>query len=324
MTKHLLLLACLLSFSIIDQLATAQVRGQLVGSEKIRAKSRNEIKEFLSSAVDVPSFIIGIFFPTRNDVDVYKIRYYTTDPANKLVIATGAVYVPRNYNCRATLVTYLHGTITDNQSALSLGGGDEDFVGLSFASSGRYIAFLPDYLGLGAGAETFDYHPYQHLASTANTSVDGIAAARTFCGQMRLRLNDQNFISGYSQGGSAVLAGVRELQRANPYRLNIPLAIAGSGPYALSSVQKDFVFDNPDYQNPSFLPYILQAYERIYPDVAQLIDNNQVFAPAYQNVFSLFDGTKTVEQIDSLLPDTWKDIFQQPFVADVDNNPSNP
>lgn len=70
MTKHLLLLACLLSFSIIDQLATAQVRGQLVGSEKIRAKSRNEIKEFLSSAVDVPSFIIGIFFPTRNDVDV--------------------------------------------------------------------------------------------------------------------------------------------------------------------------------------------------------------------------------------------------------------
>lgn len=323
--KQIVLHLCLVSlFSLSASFGKAQSRGDLVSSELVRLVPQDTIREILSQATTgIPSFIINLIAPVRRDVEIHKLIYWTVAPDGSLVKASGGVYVPKDYPCRATLLTYLHGTITADRDAPSNGISEESAIGFVYAANARYITILPDYLGLGERGEgTLPYHPYQHAATAASASIDMMRAAKTFIQQNGLRINDQQFLLGYSQGGHAVLSTLRELQTNSYPGININYSVAGSGPYDLSGVQKNFVFANDVYENPSFFPYILQSYQPIYGNIFN--DPSEIFNPGFENILDVFDGTLNVDQIDTtFLTNNWKSIFRPEYLQSVEFDPNN-
>ena len=152
------------------------------------------------------------------DVALYKVDYETISPLGGRTQASGALALPLNSGQLLPLVSYQHGTITltnDAPSSMDLTG--EVTVGIGFASTG-YAAAVPDYLGLG---DSPGLHPYHHANSEATACVDMLRAVRTFCATNGFALTNLLFLCGYSEGGHATMALLREagdLPRRRVYR----------------------------------------------------------------------------------------------------------
>ena len=304
-------------FCLVD--IQAQNRGDLLNYELIADKTPGEIDDLLSGSTGIPSIFLGFLIPTTFDVQVYKLTYSTTDGNGNKTIATGAAYIPKPYPCDAPLAAYLHGTIIDEASVPSNLVGVEGTIGWAMATDG-YVAALPDYIGLG---DSPGAHPYVHSATEASASIDMMRATRHLCSILGAGLNGQVFISGYSQGGHSTLATQREIERNHRSEFNLQFVAAGAGPYDLSGTQKDFAFNNDFYPNPSFLPYVLEGYERIYGNIYNTRSDIYV-APYDEQIPILLDGSLSVEEIDALLPANWKSIFQPDYLNGVENDYYNP
>ena len=299
----------------------AQQRGKLISGQFVAIKNVTEINQLLQETLGggIGSIFVRLFLPTHHDVAVYKLTYETIDPQGQPTVATGSIFVPLGQGCDLPMVTYLHGTLTADKDAPSGLAGVESVIGYALATD-AYVTVMPDYLGLGESSSiSMDYHPYLHAKSEATATVDMMRAAREFCGERYIGLNGQNFLTGYSQGGHATLATQREIETHHRNEFDLTFVTAGSGPYDLYSKQTSFVFARPTYENPSFLPYLLLGYQRIYGDIYTNLD--EVFNPPFtQTVPSLFDGSLNVEEIDSQLPVQWKTMFNPNFLNEVQNN----
>ncbi|MDX2305980.1 MAG: T9SS type A sorting domain-containing protein [Microscillaceae bacterium] len=313
----IIFLVCVCSFLP----SQAQERGKLLSSQLVAVKTVGEIDNLIEQTLGggLGATIAKLFLPTYYDVAAYKLVYETIDPLGNPTQATGAVFIPLGINCDLAMTTYLHGTLTADRDAPSGFAGIESVIGFALATD-AYITVMPDYLGLGENnGQGLSYHPYQHAKSEATASVDMMRAARVLCAQQNLKLNGQVFLTGYSQGAHATLATQREIERFHKNEFNLSYVTAGSGPYDLYSKQTKFVFANPTYTNPSFLPYILFGYQNIYGGIYNNI-SEVLNDPFSVTVPPLFDGSLNVEQIDSMLPVQWKTIFKPAFLNDVENN----
>ncbi len=314
------LLACLLcglSHSVYAY------RGELISYELIDTRTKGEVRQLLNDAVDggFVELLIGVLLPVNYDVDVYKVIYETIDPHGKPVIASGVVYAPKNYTCKLPIAAYLHGTLTKDADAPSTLMEVESGIGYGLATDG-YLAVLPDYLGLGLNdGKDLPYHPYQHADTEASATIDILFASRQVARQIGLNLSLEVFLSGYSQGAHAALATQREIEARYQHTFIPRIVIAGGGPYDLSGVQFNFVFDRNYYENPSFLPYVLFGYQEIYGGIYDELD--EVFvAPFDQTVPTYFDGSLAVEEIDALLPPRWKNMFRSDFLGEAQRSNS--
>lgn len=210
--------------------------------------------------------------------------------------------------------SYLHGTLTRDMDAPSYLTGLESVIGWIMAMDG-YISVLPDYLGMGDGP---GIHPYSHADTEASATVDALKAAGQFCmmSGVLAKPDGRLYLSGYSQGAHAALATQRELQNHPVSGLSLMKTVAGSGAYSLSYIQKNFLFDQPEYPNPSFLPYLILGYQEMYGDLYTSL--NKVFVPPYRNTIpDLFNGSLTVEEIDSQLPSQWMTMFIPKYLWDI-------
>ena len=296
--------------------ATAQQRGDLLSSVLIEELSTEGIDELLTTAIDgIPPFFIGLLVPTTYDVEAYKLTYNTINEKGQNVPATGAIFIPKGYNCPAALAPYLHGTLTADNTLPSTLNGQEAAIGWALATDG-YVTVLPDYLGLG---DSPGVHPYLHAETQASASIDMMRAARQFCAQNNIALNGQVFLSGFSQGGYAALATQREIEANYASEFNLEMVVGGAGPYDLSGIQRAFVLDNPTYTNPSLFPFILFGYQEVYGNLYSNLQ--EAYAPPFDRTLpELFDGSNDVEQIDSQLPVNWQDIFQPAYFRDIERN----
>ncbi|MCZ7636503.1 MAG: lipase family protein [Verrucomicrobia bacterium] len=158
---------------------------------------------------------------------------------------------------------------------------------MAFATAG-YVAVLPDYLGLGDSAGV---HPYHHARSHATTGVDALRAARRFCTANGILLNDQLFLCGYSQGGYAAMAVLRELEQFHTEEFPITAAATMAGAYDLSGVTTDdFLSDRP-MPSPYYFALLLAAYQEIYGLAPTLPD---LLTPPYDTTLPpLLQGQRT-------------------------------
>ena len=189
----------------------------------------------------------------------------------------------RNTACGAPLISYQHGTISNNSNVPSNMGG-EFIIGLIAAAHG-YVVSMPDYLGMGDGP---GFHPYSHAATEASAVLDLIRAGKTFCNNSGTPLNDQLFLMGYSQGGHATMAAIREIELYYPTEFNVVATVPMAGPYDLSGVQRELLESDSVYSQPGYLPYIMLGYNEVYG----LFDSiQQVLKPPYDSLVEvLFDG----------------------------------
>jgi hypothetical protein len=224
----------------------------------------------------------------QNGVDLYRVNYTTTNLEGALDTASGLVCIPHIDGFSLPLVSYSHGTVGsrfDVPSYLS----PEHTLPAIYSSAGT-VCVTADYLGLGFND---GIHPYVHADSEASAGFDLIIAAESFLAQeMNINLNDQLFITGYSQGGHAAMALHRYIEQETD--IDVSVAMPMSGPYSISTGMKDLLISDDEYAYVAYLVWTAISYQAAYGTIFPNNDITQFFKPAYTDIIQKF----TNEEVD--------------------------
>ena len=258
---------------------------QIVSSEYLESRSQ--------------AFLTTNFFSTfLNGVDMYRVLYTTTDIHGVPDTASGLLIVPDRPEFIYPLLSYQHGTVNSRWDVPSeLAGGYE----LAMALSGKgYAVIAPDFLGLG---EARGLHPYVHAETEARAAIDMLFAARQFAEENDfLTINDQLFITGYSQGGHAALAAHKYIQQDYSDDFTVTASAPMSGPYSISEKMIDFTLGDEQYFFVAYLVWTSLSYnleEELFTDA------NEVFKDPYVPYVEQFANEEiTLGELGGLLTST--------------------
>ncbi len=262
----------------------------------------------------------------QNGVRMYKITYTTPDIFEQQDTASGLLVVPIRPGFTLPLLCYQHGTLDGPLDApSSLAGGYQ--LALVFGGLG-YVTAAPDLLGIG---ESRGFHPYVHAESTASASIDMLRAVKQYATENALSLNNQLFITGYSQGGFSAMALYKEIQENHADEFVTTAAAPMSGPYSISGVMRDAILSEQVYLYPGYVPNTLLSFNyvyNIYSSTQQYL--KEPYATMAQNYF---DRQITLSQLNAMLIQQLttdfgasipRNMLQDSVVASVISNPNHP
>ncbi len=291
----------------------------LVSSTFLGAKTQAQ----LTAEFNVPFIQYGAKF--------YKITYTTANLQGQTDTVSGLLTVPDNPSKVYPRLVYQHGTSGSKQDVPSVNvlNGGEGRIGWLFAGLG-YVALMPDYLGLGVSADVF--HPYVHAASEASVALDMLRALPEFASQTGVHVNDQLFITGYSQGGHAAMALHQVIETDLSDEFTVTAAAPMSGPYSIGDVMRGLILSNEVYYYPAYIPNTALSYQTAYGNIfGQLTD---IFKPVYAAPIQQFyngaiDLSTLNDQLISLLVANEgacipTKMIQPATLADVQSNPDHP
>ncbi|MEL6656270.1 MAG: T9SS type A sorting domain-containing protein [Bacteroidota bacterium] len=250
-------------------------------------------------------------FLIQNGIEYWKVTYTTPDVFNQLDTASGLLVLPvREETTIYPLLVYQHGTVDGPQDVPSnLAGGfqiAEVFGGLG------YVSLAPDFLGAG---EARGFHPYVHRESEASAAVDMVRAVRAHAPEIDLLLNDQLFVTGYSQGGHASMALHQSLELELSDEFTVTAAAHLSGPYSISGVMRDVILSDEPYNFVAYLPNTYLSYNYVY---GLYDDIEEVFKPAYvQPIQDFFDGNIGLGALNSTLIAALTSEFGAPITRNI-------
>jgi predicted esterase len=254
------------------------------------------------------------------NIKLFSVKYQTIDAEGNPVQASGLVVIPVATNS-LPILSFAHGTILNaNDVPSKMGSGYQ--AGMLFAAEG-YVTTLADFVGLGSSE---GLHPYMHAKSEATASIDMLRAARTICSEQGAYLDGRVFISGYSQGGHVALATQKYIESDYSDEFIIKACAPLSAPADLSGIMLDTLLMQKAYIEPSFLPYILFAYNPIYKMYSNL---NDIFVSPYnstlQNYFTA-GTTFDLSAVSTILPASRvpTDILKPEILQDALSNANNP
>ncbi len=275
-------------------------RGQILSAAHTAKFSVQTLQQYLDALTSNSQEHITLLY----DVEAFKVNYVTVDPEGNLIKASGAIFLPDGKN-NLPLISLHHGTEAKRDkvaSAVPFASPE----GLAAASLG-YFAVVPDYIGLG---DSQILHPYHYEKSSADAVVDLIKAGREYARQNRIELNGQVFLAGYSEGGYVTLAAQKEIELYYSNEITLTASAPMAGAYDLNLTART-ILQNKTYGAPGFLAYLIYAYDEIY---GWGILNRVFNSPYAEKIPSLFNGTKSLSEInDSLTTDLVK-LFNQNFV----------
>jgi pimeloyl-ACP methyl ester carboxylesterase len=275
--------------------------GQLLSDTLIATYTTTEI-DSIYTASGLPSFVGDIIY----DIEVYKLIYQTPDAVGGITYASGALFIPVGDTCNGPLIGYQHGTIANDANVPSRIGG-EAIIGI-IAATGGYRVTMTDYLGLGDGP---GIHPYIHAKSEATSVIDMLRAGRQFCDSVNVPTNEQVFLMGYSQGGHATMATLREIEQYHSAEFDLVATIPMAGPYDVSGVQREVMESDSVYSQPAYFPYIALSYDMVY-DVYDSLE--QVFIPPYDSIVpEVFDRNTNIGYINGLVTPVIKDMIDTTY-----------
>lgn len=245
-----------------------------------RLESAQYLESFTANEI---TLIVGL--SVNYGVDLYKIRYYTPDIEGNDHVASGLLCVPQNPNLNFPLAVFQHGTVGSRDDVPSnLQGGY--VLPMIFASFG-YVVCAPDFVGLG---DSPGVHPYVHADTEASAAVDMLYAAREYDDQSdNYNLNDQVFVTGYSQGGHAAMAAHRTLQMEYSQDFTVTASAPMSGPYSISEKMIDFTLGDDEYATVAYLAWVFISYKAVYPQLLADFELEDIFLPAYVDDIKLFE-----------------------------------
>jgi pimeloyl-ACP methyl ester carboxylesterase len=193
----------------------------------------------------------------RYEVDTYRIVYETSYQGEK-VKASGLLFIPKGSKEPAPLISLQHGTtFVKGRIPSSM----ENFTGMEYFASAGYVAMMPDYVGYGSSDHLF--HPYYDREHSAVVVIDMIRSAKEFLNMENVRLTDDLFMAGYSEGGYVTLAAAHELETNPEHQQKITAVAAGAGGYDLLEMLET-VTTQRHYSYPSYLAFVLMSYNTTY------------------------------------------------------------
>lgn len=310
-----------LLFTTVLSLVFLNISAQKLESyEFLEGRSALEIKFQLNNIITVPY-----------GVDFYKIRYFTADINGDQHVASGLLCVPQDdTGLIFPMACYQHGTVAGRDDVPSnLAGGYT--LPMVFSSYG-YVVCAPDFIGLG---DSPGIHPYVHAETEASAGVDLMLAARELAEELEeLDINDQVFISGYSQGGHAAMALHREIEMNQTQQFDVTASAPMSGPYSISDKMIDFTLGDSDYETVSYIAWVTLSYQLAYPDLFAGITLEDVFLPEYLEDINLFkdemidlwelNDRMTATLISTVGSVTPKNTVKPEIVDAIMNDPSHP
>lgn len=197
-------------------------------------------------------------------IKVYRLTYRTRTPEGQETTASGAVLVPVASQALPVL-SYQHGTLSpssENQAPSYYAPGSDVWSIVSILASTGYVVSAPDYLGYGTSKAL--PHPYEHAASLASASADMLRAAREFCKQQRISVNQKNFLLGYSEGGYATMALHKLLQEKYATDLPVAASAPGAGAYHKTAFARYILNATQPLNFLSTYVWVLRTYDRVY------------------------------------------------------------
>lgn len=288
-----------------------------------------ELKASLPAA-SVSALTGGLIVPYG--VDLYKVRYMTPDTEGNDHMASGLLCIPNDPSLTYPLAVYQHGTVAGRDDVPSnLQGGFQ--LAMVFSAFG-YVVCAPDYVGLG---DSPGVHPYVHADTEASAAVDMLRAAReldaddSFDG---LTLNDQVFVSGYSQGGHAAMAAHRELETNLSNEFTVTASAPMSGPYSISESMIDFTLGDQEYGTVAYLAWSTIGFKRAYPELLKDFELEDVFKAEYLDDIKEFESeTIDLWELNSRLIQTLiatvgasvpRNMMKDDILNGILNDPSHP
>jgi len=255
----------------------------------------------------------------------FKIPYTTTDEEGNEVEASGLFVIPTgmpSYISKVglSMVSDDHGTIFANDEAPSVIGdnnGAPDGSAIILTSMGGFATLQADYIGFGESNR--HYHPFVQKKSLANATIDFIKTVKTFASDNNITLNNQLFITGYSEGGYAAMATLQKIESDG--ELTVSMATPMAGPYDLN-ITAFGVFSQPTLSVPSFMADVGYAYAKTYGKEVSSVINE----PYASKLPALLDGSLARPDIDKELTKktTGEDgLFNPIFVKDFFQNPNS-
>ncbi|MFN7117635.1 MAG: alpha/beta hydrolase family protein, partial [Saprospiraceae bacterium] len=262
----------------------------------------------------------------QNGIRLYKLLYTMPDLQGVTDTVSGLLIIPDLSGVAMPALCAMHGTVDSKEDVPSnLRGGYE--LGSAFAAFG-YVTFMPDYLGLG---ESRGFHPYVHADSEASAGINMLFAVRAFAAQNNILINDQLFITGYSQGGHASMAMHRAVEQNYANTLQVTAAAHLSGPYSISGATRELLLSNQQYFYPAYIPFTLLSYDLAYDIFPNL---ESVFKPAYAAAIQrFFAGNFTLNGLNQALINQLRmdygavivrNMFQDSVINAVENDPNHP
>ena len=218
------------------------------------------------------------------DVKLYKMLYETPDIQGNLDTASGLFIIPDDPTGTFPLLSYSHGTVNDRNDVPSLLAGGAELA-IIFGSLG-YVTTAADFLGLGTARGV---HPYVHADSEASASVDMLYAMRAHAEtDPAITLNDQVFVTGYSQGGHAAMATHRLIETELSNDFTVTAAAPMSGPYSISQEMRKFTTGDNVYLFVAYLASLVLSYEAAYGNI--YTDLEEIFKPQFVEDIVLFEN----------------------------------
>ena len=237
-------------------------------------------------------------------------------PVCDLVPESGRVFFPPSWRLRGRprlpLVLYTHATMLNKLDAPSTFGGHEWMLGAAAAAYYGFAVAMPDQPGMGGDAQA--YHPFLHARSLAYSTLDSIPAVErlftedSYLARRNYGWDGRLYVMGYSEGGYAALATVKELAtHPEDYagRISLTGAACMAGPFDLSGTTRGVIIEpEHPFSHAFYLPYVLMAYQAVY---GNLVDPLAAFAPVLLeqrddgNILQWTDGSRSGLAVDDLI-----------------------
>ncbi len=263
----------------------------------------------------------------KSGADYYQMTYTSVDAKGNLDTLSGLVVIPEDANATYPVLVYEHGTSsckTCIPSRYGQSGGEEGQAGLLFTGMG-YVTLLPDYVGMGDGR---GFQTYVHAATSVSATEDMLKAFRAWAPANEVLINDQLFITGYSQGGYASMAFHKYMQETYGEQ-SVTAATHNSGPYSLSGVMRDLILVDSAYSYPAYIPNTMLGMNEVYE---MYNDINEFFKPEYlQNIQAYYDGTLSLTSLNDRIIDTLiayngasiaHHMIKDNILLEIENNPN--
>ena len=240
--------------------------------------------------------------------DAYKLSYNTRGIDNKPLRVSGVVVLPTPNGTSKeqhkklddlkgkglSIVIDCHGTIFSDTDAPSnrIADSNSPTVRASlFSGYGGFITALPDYIGFGDSRDKM--HPYLVKEPSVNTVVAMLKATVSFARKNKIKLSNDVYISGYSEGGFIALSSLKALEK-NGFRVRVAMPMAG--PYLLDIFGKRLLAQD-SYVAPSYILNMVYPYSKIYN-----LDINKIINKKYtKNLDELLSGKHGKQDIDRAL-----------------------
>ncbi|WP_346859705.1 lipase family protein [uncultured Draconibacterium sp.] len=296
----------------MDDVEVPSENTYFVESKLVTSYSKADISAYLTLASilypEQSAQLEEILTHIESGVKVYKI-IYNTEFNGEAKTASGIVCLP-DQDGSYPILSYQNGTNTLHSAAPTVDTNNKLFQILEMMGSTGFIITLPDYLGFGEADDMF--HPYLHKESTIQTVMDMLRAVEEMVAEENSISSTQDlYISGYSQGGWATMCLQKAIESQFSSEFDLKASACGAGPYDLTTIN-EYVTGLTTYPMPYFLGYIFNSYINLELNTSI----NDVLQDPYAGLIpTLYDGTKSGDEINAQLTTSMPDFFTADYIS---------